>query len=254
MTGAVDLSRSTALVTGGADGIGAATARALRAAGAQVAVADVDEERGRALAAELDASFVRCDVTDPRSVEAAVAETEVTYGRLNLVHLNAGVTTSSPSVEVSDEDYRRLVSVNLDGVFFGLRAALPALRRSGGGVVVATASVGGLAPIPMDPLYGMTKHAVVGLVRSAAPALAAENIRLLGLCPGFTDTRLVAESAEALEAMGFPLMTAETIAAATLRVIAEGQPGECWFVQSGRQAQPYGFRGIPGPLSPGPAT
>ena len=183
-------------------------------------------------------------------MDAAVAATEATYGRLDLVHLNAGVTTSAASVEVSDEAYRRLVSVNLDGVFFGLRAALPALRRSGGGVVIATASVGGLAPIPMDPLYGMTKHGVVGLVRSAAPALAAENIRLLGLCPGFTDTRLVADDAEALEAMGFPLMTAETIAAATMRVIHEGQPGECWFVQAGREAQPYGFRGIPGPLPP----
>ena len=96
----------------------------------------------------------------------------------------------------------------------------------------------------------MTKHAVVGLVRSAAPGLAADNIRLVGLCPGFTDTRLVADQVEAVRAMGFPLMTAETIAAATLRIVDEAEPGECWFVQAGREAQPYGFRGIPGPLRP----
>ena len=251
MTGAVDLSRSTALVTGGADGIGAATVRALRAAGTSVVIADLDVDRGQTLASELDAHFVRCDVTDPASVEAAVDAAESTYGRLDLVLLNAGVTTAAASVEVSDEAYRRLVSVNLDGVFFGLRAALPALRRAGGGCVIATASVGGLAPIPMDPLYGMTKHGVVGLVRSAAPTLVADNIRLLGLCPGFTDTQLVADSAEALEAMGFPLMSAETIAAATMRLIHDGQAGECWFVQAGREAQPYGFRGIPGPRPSG---
>ena len=181
---------------------------------------------------------------------AAFAAAEDAYGRLDVVHLNAGVTTGSPSVEVSDEAYRRLVAVNLDGVFFGLRAALPALRRTGGGVVVATASVGGLAPIPVDPLYGMTKHGVVGLVRSAAPGLVAENIRLVGLCPGFTDTRLVADQVDAVRAMGFPLMTADTIAAAVLRAVDEAEPGECWFVQAGREPQPYGFRGIPGPLDP----
>ena len=166
------------------------------------------------------------------------------------MHLNAGVTTGSATVEVSDEDYRRSVSVNLDGVFFGLRAALPALRRTGGGVVVATASVGGLAPIPVDPLYGMTKHGVVGLVRSAAPGLVADDIRLVGICPGFTDTRLVADQVDAVRSLGFPLMTADTIAAAVLRAIDEAEPGECWFVQAGREAQPYGFRGIPGPLAP----
>ena len=154
LTGAVDLSRSAALVTGGADGIGGATVRALRDRGCQVTIADIDSDRGEALAAEVGALFVSCDVTDPASVDAAVAFAESSYGRLDLVHLNAGVTTGSPTVEVSDDDYRRLLAVNVDGVFFGLRAALPALRRAGGGVVVATASVGGLAPIPVDPLYG----------------------------------------------------------------------------------------------------
>jgi len=250
LTGAVDLSRSAALVTGGADGIGGATVRALRDRGCQVTIADIDSDRGEALAAEVGALFVSCDVTDPASVDAAVAFAESSYGRLDLVHLNAGVTTGSPTVEVSDDDYRRLLAVNVDGVFFGLRAALPALRRAGGGVVVATASVGGLAPIPVDPLYGLTKHAVVGLVRSAAPGLAAENIRLVGICPGFTDTRLVADQRDAVQALGFPLMTAATIAAAVVRAVDEAQPGECWFVQAGREAQPYGFRGIPGPVVP----
>ncbi len=249
MTGAVDLSRSAALVTGGADGIGAATVRALRSAGCQVAIADLHVERGQALAADVGADFVRCDVTDPGSVTAAVQHSEQAYGRLDVVHLNAGTVTDSPSVEVTDEVYRRVVSVNIDGVFFGLRAALPALRRSGGGIVIATASVGGLAPISMDPIYGLSKHAVIGLIRSAAPVLAAENIRLTALCPGFTDTALVADQRAAIAGLGFPLMTPDTIASAALQMIEEAQPGECWFVQSGREPQPYGFRGIPGPIT-----
>jgi NAD(P)-dependent dehydrogenase (short-subunit alcohol dehydrogenase family) len=246
--GAVDLSGSAALVTGGGSGIGAATVRVLREHGCRVVIADVDRGLGGQMAVETGASFVPCDVTDPTSMAAAVAFTERAYGRLDLVHLNAGTTTGTPSIEVDDQAYRRLVSINLDGVFFGLRAALPALRRSGGGTVVATASVGGLAPIPMDPLYGMTKHGVVGLVRSAAPALAEENIRLVGLCPGFTETPLVAGQEETIRALGYPLMTADTIAGAVLRAVEEAQPGECWFVQAGREPQPYGFRGIPGPV------
>lgn len=211
-------------------------------------IADIDEDLGTALAADVGALFVSCDVTDSASMNAAVARTEEAYGRLDVVHLNAGVTTDSPSVEVDDANYRRLLAVNVDGVFFGLRAAVPALRRSGGGTVVVTASVGGLAPIPMDPLYGLTKHAVIGLVRSAAPGLVADNIRLLAMCPGFTDTALVAGQADAVRALGFPLMTPETTASAVLRALAEAEPGECWFVQAGREPQPYGFRGIPGPL------
>lgn len=249
MTGAVDLSRSTALVTGGADGIGAATVRALRHAGCKVAIADIDVDRGAVLAAEIHALFLPCNVADSSAIAEAVAATEEAYGRLDLVHLNAGVTTDFPSVEVSDEVYRRLVSVNVDGVFFGLRAALPALRRSGGGTIIATASVGGLAPIPMDPVYGLSKHAVIGLVRSAAPALAEENIRLTALCPGFTDTPLIADQREAIASLGFPLLPPETIASAVLQMLTEAKPGECWFIQAGREAQPYGFRGIPGPIT-----
>jgi NAD(P)-dependent dehydrogenase (short-subunit alcohol dehydrogenase family) len=212
-----------------------------------VVLADVDRRRGDAVAIETGSSFVPCDVTDGRAVELAVAFTERTYGRLDLAVLNAGVPTGSPSVEVPDAAYRRLVSVNLDGVFFGLRAALPALRRAGGGVVVATASVGGLAPIPMDPLYGMTKHGIVGLVRSAAPNLVADNVRLLGLCPGFTDTPLIEGQRDLVADLGYPLMAPDTIAAAVLQAVDEGQPGECWFVQAGHDPQPYAFRGIPGP-------
>ncbi len=210
-------------------------------------IADIDEGRGSTLAAELGASYVSCDVTDPVSVTAAVAQAEQTHGHLDIVHLNAGVSTGNPCVEVSDDAYRRLLAVNVDGVFFGLRAALPALRRSGGGTVIATASVGGLVPIPMDPLYGLTKHAVVGLVRSAAPGLVVDNIRLIAVCPGFTDTALLAEQGDAVRALGFPLMTPETIASAVLRAVDEAEPGECWFVQAGCEPQPYGFRGIPGP-------
>jgi NAD(P)-dependent dehydrogenase (short-subunit alcohol dehydrogenase family) len=239
--------RRAALVTGGASGIGAAAARRLAAAGASVAVADRDEPAARAIAAEVGGIALTGDVSEPETMPAFVAAAEKAFGRLDTVLLNAGITAGQSGVEDLDvAAYRRLMGVNFDHVVFGLAAAVPALRRAGGGAIVATASLAGLTAMPSDVLYTASKHAVVGYVRSVGPLLAEEGITVTAICPGFTDTPLIAASRELFG--DFPLLTAEDIADAIEAVLERGQPGECWYVQPGREPAAYGFRGIPGPL------
>jgi NAD(P)-dependent dehydrogenase (short-subunit alcohol dehydrogenase family) len=244
----MDLTGKAALVTGGASGIGAAAVRRLAAAGAVVAVVDRDEAGARAVAEEVGGLALPTDVADPDGMAMAVDVAEDAFGRLNLVLLNAGVTAGQSGVENLDlAGYRRIMGVNVDHVVFGLTAAVPALRRAGGGTIVATASLAGLTAMPGDALYTMTKHAVVGYVRAAAPTLAPEGIRVNALCPGFADTPLIAHAKAQFGT--FPLLTPEDVADAMEAVLLRGEPGECWFVQPGREPAPYGFRGAPGPKS-----
>jgi NAD(P)-dependent dehydrogenase (short-subunit alcohol dehydrogenase family) len=242
----VDLGGRVALVTGGASGIGEAAARLLAGAGAQVVVVDRDEVGARRVADDVGGRAHAADVSAPAAMAEAVAAAEDTFGRLDVVLLNAGMTSGQDGVTGLDVDgYRRIVGVNVDHVVFGVNAAVPALRRAGGGVVVATASLAGLTPHAGDPLYTLTKHAVVGYVRAAAPALAEEGIRLAAVCPGYTDTALITNARG--EFGDFPLLGAGDVAAAVATIIENGAPGECWFVQPGREPGPYGFRGVPGP-------
>ena len=240
---------ATALITGGASGIGAAFARVLVGRGANVVLADLDETAGPAVAAELGGRFVRTDVRRPEDLAAAVRVAEAAYGRLDVVHLNAGLATGGMTLgaDFDADRYRLLMDVNLDGVVYGIHAALPALRRAGGGAIVATSSLSGLTPFPGDALYAASKHAVVGLVRSLAEPLAADGITIAALCPGFTDTPLVAPFAGAFRDAGFPLLEATDVAAAALAAIDGGGSGEAWIVQPGRPGEPYRFRGVPGP-------
>jgi NAD(P)-dependent dehydrogenase (short-subunit alcohol dehydrogenase family) len=239
--------RRAALVTGGASGIGAAAVRRLAGAGASVAVVDRDEPAARAIVAGVGGIALAGDVSEPETMPAFVAAAEKAFGRLDTVLLNAGITAGQSGVEDLDvAAYRRLMGVNLDHVVFGLAAAVPALRRAGGGAIVATASLAGLTAMPSDALYTASKHAVVGYVRSVGPALAPEGITVTAVCPGFTDTPLIAASRELFG--DFPLLAADEIADAIEVVLERGQPGECWYVQPGREPAAYGFRGVPGPL------
>jgi NAD(P)-dependent dehydrogenase (short-subunit alcohol dehydrogenase family) len=238
--------QTVALVTGGASGIGEAVVRRLAGAGAKVAVVDRDAVAAAAVAEDVRGLAVACDVTSDTAMAAAVAEAESWGGRLDVVHLNAGsVGGQSGITDLDLEAYRRVVGVNVDHVVFGLTAAVPALRRTGGGTIIATSSLAGLVPLPGDAIYTLTKHAVVGYVRSAAATLAAEDIRVMALCPGFADTALIAHLRD--QFAGFPLLTADDVADGVERMLADGAPGECWYVQPGRDPGPYGFRGVPGP-------
>jgi NAD(P)-dependent dehydrogenase (short-subunit alcohol dehydrogenase family) len=244
------LNGKVALVTGGASGLGRATCEALAGAGARVVVADIDEAAGREVAASLDGDFVRCDVASLDDNLATVDTVLHLHGALDLVHLNAGVVSGCGIGEDFDlEKYRRLTHINLDGVVFGTHAALPALKRSGG-AIVATASLAGLTPLELDPFYTATKHAVVGLTRALGPVLAAEGVRFNAVCPSFAETNMISTFRELLDEGGVPILSAETVAETVLEVFAAEGSGKCWFVQYGRPATPFRFRGVPGARAP----
>ncbi|MEU5863157.1 MULTISPECIES: SDR family oxidoreductase [unclassified Nonomuraea] len=238
---------TVALITGAASGIGAAVARRLSSGGAKCVLVDRDAEGVERLAKEVEGAWLAADVSNEEASLEAVALAEQRYGRLDLVHLNAGI---SGGVDLADFDldrYRAIVGVNVDGVVFGVRASVPLLTRSGGGAIVATSSLAGLVAFAGDPIYTMTKHAVVGLVRALAEPLSQQNIRINAVCPGFTDTPLVAAAREMFVNAGFPLLTAEDVAAAVESAFYAETPGTLLVVQPGRQPVPYRYSGVPGP-------
>jgi NAD(P)-dependent dehydrogenase (short-subunit alcohol dehydrogenase family) len=248
---AADLRDKVALVTGGASGIGRATCLALAEAGAAVVVADVDEDGGRAVAAQVGGHFVRTDVSDLDAVRAMVDFAVAEAGGLDLAHLNAGVITGcTVGDDFSLEAYRRAMGVNLDGVVFGAHACRTAMLARGGGAIVATASLAGLTTMPMDPVYTANKHAVVGLTRALGPTLAAEGIRFNAVCPGFAESAIIESLRDFLDETGLPIIPAETVAATVLRLFTLDVSGECWFVQPHREPAPFRFRGVPGPGEP----
>ena len=223
--------RPVAIVTGAASGIGAASASALAERGARVAVLDVDAERGRAVASAVRGLFVQLDVRSPEDWSRGLEAIHAELGPVELAHLNAGVMTLAPQAElaaavdlaaISDAVYRRILGINVDGVFFGLRALAAGMQARRRGRIVVTASIGGLTAVPFDPLYAMTKHAIIGLVRSAAPMLAAHGIALSAICPGGVDTPLVPDSIRALSP---PLLAAHQVARAVVEILDSPRGG-----------------------------
>jgi NAD(P)-dependent dehydrogenase (short-subunit alcohol dehydrogenase family) len=245
-----------AFVTGAASGIGRATAARLAAEGARVLLADIDADGAARAAGEVGGRAVSLDVADPedwaRLSADLEAEPDLAAG-LHVAVLNAGVLTGEDRIaHLSDAAYRRVVGVNLDGVIFGTRALVPHLSKRGGGAIVAVVSLAGLMPYPPDPIYAVTKHGVIGFVRSVAGQLQAEGITINAVCPGLTDTRLVSESMrEQLNEAGFPLMPPEQIAAAVLEAAVGGRTGEALVCQPGRDATVFRYPNIPGPRGPG---
>lgn len=213
-----------ALVTGSAGGIGRAIVAKLRSGGF-----DVDE-------LDLVSGF---DVTDPAAWESV--------GPVDLACLNAGVLTGSSAIEdLTDEQYRRALGVNVDGVVFGVRRLATVMEP--GSVIVATASLAGLTPIADDPIYGLTKSAVVGFVRSVALPLAERGIRVQAVCPGWADTALMDDVFKGeLVGRGYRLLRPEDVAEGVWAAYGSEETGEAWVVQPGREPLAYGFRGVPGP-------
>ncbi len=244
----MDLNGKVAMITGASNGIGEGVARHLAAQGAHVVVADIDDERGVALAGELGGRYIHTDVREPADSQAAVACAVQEFGALHFAHLNAGVTTTCAMGDDFDpQAYRQAMSINLDGVVYGIAAARPAIIASGGGTIVATASMAGLVAVPMDPVYAANKHAVVGLIRSLGDLYAGEGIKIHALCPSFAYTNIIKGNEQTLLDLGFPILEVSDVVAAVQRILEADSSGECWYVIAGRESEPFRFRGAPGP-------
>jgi NAD(P)-dependent dehydrogenase (short-subunit alcohol dehydrogenase family) len=190
------------LVTGGASGIGRAIADALAHRGAWVMIADFDRENGERAAAELrdrdgKAAFVQTDVGDADSVRAAVEFTVGTFGALHLAVNNAGVPQPFyPTAEIPIAVWDRVMRINVDGVFHSLLHEIPAMLQAGGGSIVNLASIVGTRGMAGRAAYSASKHAVVGLTKSAALDYAESGIRINCVAPGYTETPLLKDRDE----------------------------------------------------------
>ncbi|ALG83244.1 SDR family NAD(P)-dependent oxidoreductase [Gordonia phthalatica] len=201
-----NLEGKTAIVTGGANGIGFAIAQHLSDAGANVVVADLDAAAAQAAADQLaNATAIACDVRDEEQVKSLVEQTVATYGALHVMVPNAGIGDFSPIVELDLKTWRHLMSVNLDGVFLSIRYAAPAIIASGGGTIVNVASVTALAGTPLIGTYSASKAAVVNLTKTAAIELRAHGVRVNAVLPGFIETQLVTAQVQGFEEkLGLP--------------------------------------------------
>lgn len=211
-----------AIVTGAAGGIGASVARQLTGSGTHCVLVDRDPTVER-VASSLGADAVVGDLTDP---DLSLRMVAAAGNRVDLLVLNAGVNSIDKDPATLDLGrYHAVVGVNQHSVVYGLRAALPSMRRQGSGSIVVTASHAALRGVEQDPIYTMTKHAVIGLVRALAGPLSREGIRLGAVCPGLVDTPLTAGARERFHASGIPMLTADEVATAIVDTLRTGEPG-----------------------------
>lgn len=189
---------NTVLVTGASSGIGSAIARRYVSQGANVVLADIENERGELLTADLQRSgghaiFVHCDVSKPEDHVNCVESALRTFGRLDIAVNNAGVAgQGAPTAAYPVDEWRRVIDVDLSGVFYGLRAQLPVMIEQGGGSIVVISSILGMVGYAGAPAYTAAKHGLVGLVRAAAIDHSAQGVRINAVGPAFIDTPMIA--------------------------------------------------------------
>jgi NAD(P)-dependent dehydrogenase (short-subunit alcohol dehydrogenase family) len=245
-----------AFVTGAGSGIGRATALAFAREGASVVAADVSEQANQETARLIEkeggqAIAVQCDVTKPADVKAALEKTVEAFGRLDFAFNNAGIEPRkpAPTADYDEEEWNRIIDINLRGVFLCMKHEIPLILKQGGGAIVNTSSGAGIIGIKGSPAYTAAKHGVIGLTRAAALDYAARNLRINAVCPGYIATPMMdrftggtAEgrakviSEEPAGRMGTP----EEIAASVLWLCSDGAAfmvGHAMVVDGGQTVQ-----------------
>jgi NAD(P)-dependent dehydrogenase (short-subunit alcohol dehydrogenase family) len=233
------LDNKVVLITGASSGIGQAAAVALAQAGARLVLADIDGDGGARTIHKVEeiggqATYITCDVTQPREVEAAVQRALSAYGALHHAVNSAGISgggMQKPLLEWDEDEFDRIMTVNVRGIWLCMKAQIPAILKSGGGSIVNLASVAGLIGAPGGAAYAASKHAVVGLTRTAALEYGRMGVRVNALCPSFINTPMVtaitsqsekfaerARRASPLHRLG----TAEEVASAIVYLCSEG--------------------------------
>ncbi|NML92678.1 MULTISPECIES: SDR family NAD(P)-dependent oxidoreductase [Novosphingobium] len=192
-----------AIATGGASGIGAAFVRRLHGEGASVMIADLDAEKGGALAAELGerAAFRQVDVSDPAAMAALAQATADTFGGIDVLFNNAGIGCFGETPDLDIEQWKRVIAINLDAVFYGSKAVIPFMRQRGGGAIVNTASASGMAADYAFTAYNAAKAGVINYTRCLAIDHARDGIRANAICPGPVDTPLLVTGVDAIQGL-----------------------------------------------------
>ncbi|WP_313811005.1 SDR family oxidoreductase [Glutamicibacter sp.] len=193
------LAGKRALITGAAKGMGAAHARAFIQNGAQVLLADVDDDAGAALAEELSASYIHLDVTSAADWEAAVARAASEFGGLDVLVNNAGIFAQAPLEDTTDETWQRVLNINLTSAFLGMRAAVGELKKSGNASIINVSSTAGLEGYPGQHAYAASKWGLRGITKTAALELAQFGVRVNSLHPGAIATPLITAFREVTE-------------------------------------------------------
>lgn len=193
------LDNKVAIITGGASGIGAATARLFVEEGAKVVIVDVNENQGKDFEQQLkdqggQVLFVRADVTNENDVQNVFNEAKAAFGKVDILFNNAGIGAVKATEELPFSEWRKTLAVDLDGVFLFAQAALKEFLQNGGGVIVNTASMYGVVGAVGSAAYNAAKAGVVNFTRSIGLEYANRNIRVNALCPGFIDTPILGDT------------------------------------------------------------
>lgn len=252
-TARFDFQDKVAIVTGGAQGIGAACARRLAQDGASVSIWDVDAARGQALAAELGerAQFVRCDVSSKASVDAALADTLARFGRVDQLVNNAGIVRPNKFLDITEAEWDEVIGINLKGAFLVGQAVARAMVAQGGGAIVHMSSVNAVMAIPSIATYNVSKGGIAQLTRVMSLALIDQGVRVNAVAPGTIATELAQKAVMADEAARARLMSRtpmrrlgepSEVADAVAYLLSDASSyitGETLFVDGGRLALNY---------------